>query len=78
MIGYVWNKKVKSRKINYEKCNEQISYNVIKVGVNNDTHISSYACMYQHALCYKWTLHQDFVHDKSSMRNAYELSNERW
>jgi hypothetical protein len=22
MIEYVWNKKVKSRKINYEKCNE--------------------------------------------------------
>jgi hypothetical protein len=47
MIGYVWNKKAKSRKINYEKHNKQIGYNVIKVGVDNDTHISSYARMYQ-------------------------------
>ncbi len=47
MIGYVWNKKAKSRKINYEKRNEQIGYNVIKVGIDNDTHISSYVRMYQ-------------------------------
>jgi hypothetical protein len=39
MIGYVWNKKAKSRKINYEKRNEQISYNVIKVGIDNDKHL---------------------------------------
>jgi hypothetical protein len=50
MIGYVWNKKAKSRKINYEKCNEQIGYNVIKVGIDNDTRISGYARMYQQAL----------------------------
>jgi hypothetical protein len=47
MIGYVWNKKAKSRKINYEKRNEHISYNVIKVGIDNDTRISSYVHMYQ-------------------------------
>jgi hypothetical protein len=46
MIGYVWNKKAKSRKINYEKRNEQIGYNVIKVGIDNDTRISGYARMY--------------------------------
>ncbi len=57
MIGYVWNKKAKSRKINYEKRNEQIGYNVIKVGINNDTRISGYARMYQQALRCKWTLH---------------------
>ena len=37
MIRYVWNKKTKSRKINYEKRNEKIGYIVIKVGVDNDT-----------------------------------------
>ncbi len=47
MIRYIWNKKAKSRKINYEKCNKQINYNVTKVGVNNNTRISCYACMYQ-------------------------------
>jgi hypothetical protein len=47
MIGYVWNKKAKSLKINYEKRNEQIGYNVIKVGINNDMRISGYARMYQ-------------------------------
>ncbi|CAM6030958.1 unnamed protein product [Sphagnum balticum] len=31
MIGYVWNKKAKSRKINYKKRNKQIGYNVIKI-----------------------------------------------
>ncbi|CAK9882219.1 unnamed protein product [Sphagnum jensenii] len=46
MIGYVWNKKAKSRKINYEKRNEQISYNVIKVGIDNDTCILGYVRMY--------------------------------
>jgi hypothetical protein len=46
MIGYVWNKKVKSHKINYEKRNEQIRYNVIKVGIDNDTRISGYERMY--------------------------------
>jgi hypothetical protein len=46
MIGYVWNRKAKLRKINYEKRNKQISYNVIKVGVDNDTHILGYTCMY--------------------------------
>jgi hypothetical protein len=46
MIGYVWNKKAKSRKINSEKRNEQIGYNVIKVGVDNDTRISGYERMY--------------------------------
>ncbi|CAM6029314.1 unnamed protein product [Sphagnum balticum] len=78
MIGYIKNKKAKSCKINYEKRNEQIDYNVIKVGVDNDTRISGYARMYQQALCFKWTLHQYFVHEKSSMRNAYELLDERW
>lgn len=37
MIRYVWNKKAKSRRINYKKRNDKINYNVIKVGVNNDT-----------------------------------------
>jgi hypothetical protein len=46
MIEYVWNKKAKLRKINYEKCNEQIGYNVIKVDIDNDTRISGYARMY--------------------------------
>jgi hypothetical protein len=78
MIGYVWNKKTKSRKINYEKRNEQIGYNVIKVGIDNDTRISGYARMYQQALRCKWTLHQYFVHEKSSVCNAYGLSDERW
>jgi hypothetical protein len=78
MIGYVWNKKAKSRKINYEKRNEQIDYNVIKVGIDNDTRISGYARMYQHALRCKWTLHQYFAHEKSLVCNAYELSDERW
>jgi len=78
MIGYVWNKKAKSRKINYEKRNEQIGYNVIKVGIDNDTRISGYARMYQQALRCKWTLHQYFAHEKSSVCNAYELLNERW
>jgi hypothetical protein len=78
MIEYVWNKKAKSRKINYEKHNEQIGYNVIKVGIDNDTRISSYARMYQHALRCKWTLHQYFAHKKSLVCNAYELSDERW
>jgi len=57
MIGYVWNKKAKLRKINYKKRNEQIGYNVIKVGINNDTCMSGYAHMYQQALWCKWTLH---------------------
>ncbi len=78
MIGYVWNKKAKSRKINYEKRNEQIGYNVIKVGINNDTRISGYARMYQQALRCKWTLHQYFTHEKSLVCNAYELSDEHW
>jgi hypothetical protein len=47
MIEYVWNKKAKSRKINYEKRNKQIGYNVIKVDINNNTHISGYVRMYQ-------------------------------
>ncbi len=78
MIGYVWNKKAKSHKINYEKHNEQINYNVIKVGVDNDMHIPGYTRMYQHVLHCKWTLHQYFAHKKLSMRNTYELSNKRW
>jgi hypothetical protein len=78
MIRYVWNKKAKSHKINYEKRNEQIGYNVIKVGIDNDTRISGYARMYQQALRCKWTLHQYFAHEKSSVCNAYELSNECW
>ncbi len=49
--------KAKSRKINYEKRNEQIGYNEIKVDVDNNMHISGYARMYQQALHYKWTLH---------------------
>jgi hypothetical protein len=47
MIRYVWNKKAKLCKINYEKRNEQIGNNVIKVGVDNDTRILGYANMYQ-------------------------------
>jgi hypothetical protein len=47
----------KSCKINYEKHNEQIGYNVIKVIVDNDKCILGYARMYQEALHYKWTLH---------------------
>jgi hypothetical protein len=78
MIGYVWNKKAKSRKINYEKRNEQIGYNVIKVGIDNDTHISGYTRMYQQALRCKWTLHQYFAHEKSLVCNAYELSDKCW
>jgi hypothetical protein len=74
MIGYVWNKKAKSRK----KCNKEIGYNVIKVGIDNDMRISGYVGMYQHALHCKWTLHQYFTHEKSSMCNTYELSNEHW
>jgi hypothetical protein len=76
--GYVWNKKANSRKINYKKCNKHINYNVIKVDVNNDTCISVYTRMYQQALRCKWALHQYFAHEKSSMHNTYELSNERW
>jgi hypothetical protein len=53
MIGFIWNKKAKSRKINYEKCNEQISYNVINVGVDNDMCILGYVRMYQQPLCCK-------------------------
>jgi hypothetical protein len=78
MIGYVWNKKAKSRKITYEKRNEQIGYNVIKVGIDSDTRISGYARMYQQALRCKWTLHQYFAHKKSLVCNTYELSDERW
>jgi hypothetical protein len=78
MIGYVWNKKAKSRIINYEKRNEQIGYNVIKVGIDNDTRISGYARMYQQALRCKWTLHQYFAHEKLLVCNAYDLSDERW
>jgi len=78
MIRYVWNKKAKLCKINYEKCNEQIGYNVIKVGIDNDTSISGYARMYQQALWCKWTLHQYFAHEKLLVCNAYELSDERW
>jgi hypothetical protein len=78
MIEYVWNKKAKSCKINYEKRNKQINYNVMKVGVDNDMRILGYTCMYQHALCYKWMLHRYFIHEKSSVRNAYELSNDCW
>jgi hypothetical protein len=76
MIGYIWNKKAKSRKINYEKRNEQTGYNVIKVGIDNDTCISGYARMYQQALRCKWTPHQYFAHEKSLVCNTYELSNE--
>ncbi|CAK9236442.1 unnamed protein product [Sphagnum troendelagicum] len=47
MIGYVSNKKAKSRKINYEKCNKQIGYNVIKVSIDNDICISGYVRMYK-------------------------------
>jgi hypothetical protein len=57
MIRYVWNKNAKLHKINYKKHNEQIDYNVIKVGVNNDTRISGYVHTYQQALRYKCTLH---------------------
>lgn len=78
MIRYVWNKKAKSCKINYEKHNEQIGNNVIKVGVDNDTRILGYVNMYQQVLCCKWTLHQYFAHEKSLVRNAYELLDERW
>jgi hypothetical protein len=78
MIGYVWSKKAKSHKINYEKRNKQIGYNVIKVGIDNDTRISGYTRMYQQALRCKWTLHQYFAHEKSLVCNAYELSDERW
>jgi hypothetical protein len=49
MIRYVWNKKAKMHKINYDKRIQQINYNVIKVGINNDTRISSYMPMYQQA-----------------------------
>jgi hypothetical protein len=51
---------------------------VIKVGIDNDTRILGYARMDQQALQCKWTLHQYFVHEKSSVCNAYELSDERW
>ncbi|CAM6007400.1 unnamed protein product [Sphagnum balticum] len=78
MIRYVWNKKAKSHKVNYEKRNEQIGYNVIKVGIDNDMRILGYARLYQQALQCKRTLHQYFIHEKSSMCNAYELSDERW
>jgi hypothetical protein len=77
-IEYVWNKKAKSRKINYKKRNEHIGYNVIKVGIDNDMRISGYARMYQQALRCKWTLHQYFAHEKSSVCNTYELLDERW
>ncbi|CAK9863687.1 unnamed protein product [Sphagnum jensenii] len=60
MIKYVWNKKAKSRKINYVKRNEQISYNVIKVGIDNNMRISGYARMYQQALGCNWIVHQYF------------------
>jgi hypothetical protein len=46
MIMYVWNKKAKLCKIIYEKPNEQIYYNVIKVGIDNDMCILGYAHMY--------------------------------
>lgn len=79
MIGYIWNKKAKSFKINYEKCNKQINYNVIKVSIDNDNDlcISGYVRMYQQALRYKGMMQQYFTHEKSLMRNAYELLNER-
>ncbi len=78
MIGYVCNKKAKSRKINYEKHNKQISYNVIKISIDNDTRISGDARMYQQALWCKWTLHQYIAHEKSSVCNTYELSDKHW
>jgi hypothetical protein len=46
MIEYVWNKKAKSCKINYEKRNKQIDYNVIKVNIDNNMCISGYVHMY--------------------------------
>ncbi|CAM6017382.1 unnamed protein product [Sphagnum balticum] len=64
MIGYVCNKKAKSCKINYEKRNEQIGYHVIKVGVDNDMHISSYVRMYQQVLRFGY---------KDDVDNAKEL-----
>jgi hypothetical protein len=73
MIEYVWNKKAKLRKINYEKRNKSIGYNVIKVDIDNDTRILGYKRMYQQALRCKWTLHQYFAHEKSLICNAYEL-----
>jgi hypothetical protein len=78
MLRYVWNKKAKSRKINYKKRNEQIDYNMIKVSIDNDTRILGYTRMYQQALRCKWTLHQYFAHEKSLVCNTYELSDERW
>jgi hypothetical protein len=45
-------KNAKLHKINYEKRNEHIDYNVIKVGLNNDTRISGYVRTYQQALRY--------------------------
>jgi hypothetical protein len=78
IIEYVWNKKAKLRNINYEKRNEQINYNVIKVGIDNVMRILGYARMYQHTLRCKWMLHQYFAHEKSLMRNAYELSDKCW
>ncbi|CAM6014945.1 unnamed protein product [Sphagnum balticum] len=33
MVEYIWNKKAKLRKINYEKHNEQIGYNVIRLAM---------------------------------------------
>ncbi len=64
--------------MSYEKRNEQIGSNVIKVCVENDTCISGYARMYQQALRCKWTLHQYFVYEKSLVRNTYELSDKHW
>ncbi len=51
---------------------------MIKVDIDNDTRISGYTRMYQQALQCKWTLHQYFTHEKSSVCNAYELSDKCW
>ncbi len=64
MTEYIWNKKAKSCKNNYEKHNKQIGYNVSKVGIDNDTRNSGYVRMYQQALQCKWTLHEYFIHEK--------------
>jgi len=77
MIGYIWNKKVKSRAKTYVKRNDSAKQAVIRVAMDNATRIGGTERMYQQTLRSRWCLNVYFAQEPSTGQQ-YHLTDDEW
>ena len=77
LAKYVFSKKANSCQVQYKSCNDNANMKTIRVGLDNDTRISSTEMMFQQVIRSFYTLHVH-MNQESATGRAHMLTDQEW